>query len=60
MDMSSNVLSIGLPSGSLKEATFKLFERAGYKIHLPSRSYAPEFDDPELGGLMFRAQDNHA
>jgi len=57
MDMSSNVLSIGLPSGSLKEATFKLFARAGYKIHLPSRSYAPEFDDPELGGLMFRAQE---
>ena len=53
----TNVLKIGLPSGSLQEATFKLFERAGYKIRLASRSYAPEFDDPELEGLMFRAQE---
>ena len=55
--MGSNALTIGLPSGSLKDATFKLFEKAGYKIHLPSRSYAPVFDDPELKGLMFRAQE---
>ena len=55
--MSAQELNIGLPSGSLKEATFRLFDKAGYKIHLPSRSYTPEFDDPQLTGLMFRAQE---
>ena len=55
--MSTNNLNIGFPSGSLQEATFKLFGRAGYRINLPSRSYEPEIDDPELSGLMFRAQE---
>jgi ATP phosphoribosyltransferase len=55
--MSTNNLKIGFPSGSLQEATFKLFGRAGYRINLPSRSYEPEIDDPELSGLMFRAQE---
>ena len=50
-------LKIGFPSGSLKDSTFDLFERAGYKIRLPSRAYVPEIDDPELEGLMFRAQE---
>jgi len=52
-----NTLKIALPSGSLQEATFKLFARAGYNLRLPSRSYVPEIDDPELEGLMFRAQE---
>lgn len=51
------VLKIGFPSGSLREATFDLFERAGYKVRLSSRSYVPDIDDPELEGLMFRAQE---
>ena len=50
-------LKIGFPSGSLKDSTFDLFERAGYKIRLPSRAYVPDIDDPELEGLMFRAQE---
>ena len=50
-------LKIGFPSGSLQEATFRLFDRAGYKIRLPSRSYEPDIDDPELTGLMLRAQE---
>ena len=54
---SSNNLKIGFPSGSLQEATFKLFARAGYRINLSSRSYEPDIDDPELSGLMFRAQE---
>ena len=54
---SSNNLKIGFPSGSLQEATFKLFGRAGYRINLPSRSYEPDIDDQELSGLMFRAQE---
>ena len=56
-DDTGQVLRIGFPSGSLKEATFRLFDRAGYVIRLPSRSYEPEVDDPELAGLMFRAQE---
>lgn len=52
-----NLLKIGLPSGSLQEATFKLFARAGYTLRLSPRSYVPDLDDPELEGLMFRAQE---
>jgi len=51
------VLKIGFPSGSLQEATFKLFEKAGYKVRLAPRSYVPDIDDSELEGLMFRAQE---
>ncbi|MCC7261430.1 MAG: ATP phosphoribosyltransferase [Candidatus Latescibacteria bacterium] len=52
-----NVLKIAFPSGSLQESTFKLFARAGYNVRLPSRSYVPDIDDPELKGMMFRAQE---
>ena len=52
-----HVLKFGFPSGSLKESTFNLFQRAGYRIQLASRSYVPDIDDPELEGLMFRAQE---
>ena len=51
------VLKIGFPSGSLKESTFNLFEKAGYRVRLAVRSYVPDIDDPELEGLMFRAQE---
>ena len=51
------VLKFGFPSGSLQESTFRLFDKAGYKIRLASRSYVPDIDDPELEGLMFRAQE---
>ncbi|MFH1567852.1 MAG: ATP phosphoribosyltransferase [Gemmatimonadota bacterium] len=51
------VLKIGFPSGSLQEATLRLFGKAGYRVRLAPRSYEPEIDDPELGGLMFRAQE---
>jgi ATP phosphoribosyltransferase len=51
------VLRIGFPSGSLQELTLQLFERAGYRVRLASRSYVPDIDDPELEGLMFRAQE---
>ena len=57
MTESAPGLRIGFPSGSLQQATIRLFERAGYRIDLPSRSYEPEVDDPELSGLMFRAQE---
>jgi ATP phosphoribosyltransferase len=53
----TKTLKIGFPSGSLQEATFRLFDRAGYKIRLPPRSYEPDINDKELTGLMFRAQE---
>lgn len=52
-----NTLKLGLPSGSLQEATFRLFDRAGFKMRLAPRSYEPDIDDPELSGMMFRAQE---
>jgi ATP phosphoribosyltransferase len=50
-------LKIGLPKGSLQETTFRLFKNAGYAIKLLERSYVPVIDDPELEGLVIRAQE---
>jgi ATP phosphoribosyltransferase len=52
-----NVLTLGLPKGSLQESTIKLFGKAGYKIAVSGRSYIPQIDDPEIECLMFRAQE---
>ena len=51
------VLSIGLPKGSLQDATIKLFRKAGFTISVGSRSYVPTIDDEELSGLLIRAQE---
>jgi ATP phosphoribosyltransferase len=50
-------LVLGIPKGSLQESTLDLFVRAGYNVSVPSRSYAMSFDDEELTGTMFRAQE---
>ena len=50
-------LKIGIPKGSLQESTFRLFKNAGYTIKLADRSYVPMIDDPELEGLLIRAQE---
>jgi len=50
-------LKIGLPKGSLQETTFRLFKNAGYNIKLLERSYVPSIDDPEIEGLVIRAQE---
>jgi ATP phosphoribosyltransferase len=55
--MSQNKLRIGLPSGSLQEATLELFAKAGYRITLNKRSYKPVIDDPELEVRLLRAQE---
>ncbi|MBA4065795.1 MAG: ATP phosphoribosyltransferase [Isosphaera sp.] len=52
-----NVLKLGLPAGSLQEATADLFRKAGYKITFPSRSYYPAVDDPEIHCTLIRAQE---
>ncbi len=50
-------LKIGLPKGSLQEATVKLFQRAGFKLLVSDRSYLPSVDDPELEPILLRAQE---
>jgi len=50
-------LRIGIPKGSLQESTLRLFKNAGYTIKLAERSYVPVIDDPELEGLVIRAQE---
>jgi ATP phosphoribosyltransferase len=53
----ANVLKLGIPAGSLQEATAELFRRAGYKITFASRSYYPSIDDDEIECLLIRAQE---
>jgi len=50
-------LKLGIPKGSLQEATLELFARAGWRISVNSRSYAPAIDDAEIECLMVRAQE---
>jgi ATP phosphoribosyltransferase len=50
-------LKLGIPKGSLQEATLELFARAGWKITVSSRSYVPTIDDPEIECLLVRAQE---
>ncbi len=52
-----NRLKLGIPKGSLQDATIELFARAGWRISLSARSYAPSIDDPEIECLMVRAQE---
>lgn len=51
------LVMLGLPKGSLEEATLRLFSKAGFKITKSSRSYRPSIDDPELDGRFVRAQE---
>jgi ATP phosphoribosyltransferase len=50
-------LKLGIPKGSLQDATVDLFARAGWKIAVSSRSYVPSIDDPEIECLLVRAQE---
>src|SRR5436305_2414898 len=55
--MSEQVLKLGIPAGSLQEATGELFRRAGYQLTFASRSYYPSIDDPEVHCTLIRAQE---
>ena len=55
--MGKNILRLGIPKGSLQETTVRLFEKAGYKIRVSSRSYFPSIDDDEIDVVLFRAQE---
>ena len=48
---------IGLPKGSLQDATVQLFARAGFNIYVNTRSYFPAVDDPEIECMLIRAQE---
>jgi ATP phosphoribosyltransferase len=50
-------LRLGLPKGSLQEATIKVFERAGFKIYVSGRSYFPAIDDEDIEPVLLRAQE---
>jgi ATP phosphoribosyltransferase len=50
-------LKLGIPKGSLQEATIQLFARAGFNIYVSSRSYFPTIDDPEIECMLIRAQE---
>ena len=49
-------LKLGIPKGSLQDATVQLFARAGFNIYVSSRSYFPSVDDPEIDCMLIRAQ----
>src|SRR3989338_460555 len=50
-------LKLGLPKGSLPEATVKVFGRSGFKVHISDRSYIPRIDDDEIDPVLLRAQE---
>src|SRR5262249_34623364 len=50
-------LRLGIPKGSLQDATVQLFARAGFNIYVSSRSYFPAIDDPEIECMLIRAQE---
>jgi ATP phosphoribosyltransferase len=51
------LLKIGLPKGSLQEATFGLFAKAGWEFRVDARSYQPVVNDPEISALLVRPQE---
>ena len=51
------ILRLGIPAGSLQQATGELFKKAGYNITFSSRSYYPTIDDDEIECLLIRAQE---
>jgi ATP phosphoribosyltransferase len=55
--MSQRKLRLGIPKGSLQEATIQLFANAGFNIYASGRSYFPTTDDSELDCMLIRAQE---
>src|SRR4249920_2116227 len=50
-------LKLGIPKGSLQDATVQLFARAGFNLYVSTRSYFPTVDDPEIECMLIRAQE---
>ena len=55
--LSEKVLKLGIPKGSLQEATFELFAKAGFKISGYERGYFPRIDDDQIRLIILRAQE---
>ena len=55
--LDERVLRIGLPKGSLQDATFRLLAKAGYHFSVSERSYFPSIDDEEIEAILIRAQE---
>jgi len=55
--MSDRQLRIGLPKGSLQNSTIELFRKAGFSVTVDERAYSPDLGDPELWGVLLRAQE---
>ena len=55
--MSERMLKIGLPKGSLQEATISLFSKAGFTVSVDERAYSPDLGDDELWAVLLRAQE---
>jgi ATP phosphoribosyltransferase len=53
----TRTIKLGLPKGSLQDATVQLFARAGFQVLISSRSYYPTIDDPGIECLLIRAQE---
>jgi ATP phosphoribosyltransferase len=53
----SHTLKLGIPKGSLQDATIQLFARAGFTIYASTRSYFPAIDDSEIDCMLIRAQE---
>ena len=57
MSLTKKKLKLGIPKGSLQDATISLFERAGWRIFANGRSYFPTIDDDEIECMLVRAQE---
>ncbi len=55
--MSQAIIKLGVPKGSLEEASINLFERAGWKIRKHTRNYFPDINDPEINASLCRVQE---
>ncbi len=55
--MSEKILKLGIPKGSLQNATFEIFKRAGFNITGYERSYFPQINDDQIEIIMLRAQE---
>ena len=51
------IIKLGVPKGSLEDATINLFERAGWKIRKHTRNYFPDINDPQISASLCRVQE---
>lgn len=57
MKKNNSVLKLGIPKGSLQDATVRMFRKAGFFIGISERSYFPSIDDDQIEVILFRAQE---